>query len=289
MALRLKSTCPECNGEGWDSPCDCDPEGFHHCKGQGSCGTSPCEKCEGTGEVFVGLTAEAFAAALAKSGLRFISPSFIEALDIALEDIVEEPLSVEQVSTWIKWADEGDCEKVRLALSGARPGPRQALFESLLVHEMLLWKNRAKSLLRRVYDQGDEPTREIIRDSTLIEEVPDLSVRPLVDLSKMEWEDVERLVSDLQAVIAIKDEGLRKQSIVYDPPVQQKALERALNATPEMAQGLVEHLKQQVSELKNEAWSWESAYRHCNREGMILRKALHEKIDELEGRFPTSD
>ena len=75
---------------------------------------------------------------------------------------------------------------------------------------------------------------------------------------------------------------LRKQHILYDSPVQKKALERALNATPEMARGIVERLKQHVEELKNEAWSWEAAYRHLDREGQILRKALHERIDELE-------
>jgi hypothetical protein len=287
MTLKLKVACPECGGECWTTICDCDPDRVHHCKGQGTCGTSPCEWCDGSGEEVVDLTPEAFIQALYAEGggLRAISPDLMIGLEEVINDIVPGPLDADRVAEWIKWAGEEDCKTVKLALAGAKPGPRKQLFETLLVHELFLWQNRAKSLIRNIYDKADPPVRDLVRESTLIEEVPDLSIRPVVDLGEMSREELEKLVSDLQAVIVVKDVGLRKQHPLYDAPIREKARQWALNATPEMAQGIAERLEEQVKELKNEAWSWEAAYRHNNRESQILRKALHERLDIFERAF----
>jgi len=261
--MKLRITCPVCNGKGWPTPCDCDPDGLYHCEGQGTCGTQPCPECDGGGEVLVDLNAFNFVKGLHSP----VRSDLLSSIEDVLNNIVEEPLTAERVAEWLKWVGEEDCEIVRLALS---KGKNQRLFEALLLHGLHLRRNRAKSLLR-------EPT--------LLDPVPDLTLRPALELGEMTREDLEELVSDLHAVIVIKDEGLRKQSSFFDPPVQQEALKRALNATPEMAKGIVERLRQEVSELKDEAWSWKTAHQHEAREHRILRKALHERIDLLERSF----
>ncbi|MDB4278018.1 hypothetical protein N9917_00150 [Deltaproteobacteria bacterium] len=73
--MKLSTPCGICDSTGWEGHCDCDPDGHHHCRGQGSCGTHECPACKGEGETFAELTPETLAQAFHES-YESLAPHF---------------------------------------------------------------------------------------------------------------------------------------------------------------------------------------------------------------------
>jgi hypothetical protein len=91
---------------------------------------------------------------------------------------------------------------------------------------------------------------------------------------------------DLWALIALKDEALAKQgNIVFDLPVQHRAAQRALEATPADAESRAHRLEQMAERSHREAMEYLMAYERLQRETAILRAGLHRKLERAERAF----
>jgi hypothetical protein len=215
----------------------------------------------------------------------------------------ESALTPERVSRWLWDADEATVKEVWGALGVSSHLRHRDLHDALWQVWLIRWKAKAERVFGEVraclqpytaYEKqfqtawmarGVGNTLRAIERSGLLGDTPNLEPEPEPRLERKTKDELVKLVEDLQAVLAIKDEALRKQNLCFDPPVRARAVEWALNATPEDAKGMIDRLREQLQDARTEGWGYMTAYEQQRREGAILRSVLHRKLARAERAF----
>lgn len=217
----------------------------------------------------------------------------------AVEDILSSQLNVENkatakdVVTWLWDADQGTLREVWVQLGASSHARHANLSDALYTMSLTNRMGLAKRTLRRVRelaqpvgtDWGHKGIVDIVDASGILGPVPVLETRAETQITV---EDMRQRLEYLEAALCLKDEvleTLRYGGGFLDPPVYQRRIDSALNATPESAKNYTHRLAEELKAAKEERNSYYTAYERLRQESGIVRNALWRKIDRLTRVF----
>lgn len=207
-------------------------------------------------------------------------------------------MSAEEIAQALFRADEADVKAVWATLGVSSHLKHRDLHDALWTLWLMRWKAKALGVLGSVkarlepYTAHEKqfPTAWMaagvggtlldIEQSGLLGDSPKLDPEPMPNLDGKDPGELVWIIEQLQALIAVKDEALKKQNIAFDPPVQAKAVQRALAASPEDAKGIYHRQEALIDDLRNESWAYQTAFHNLSREHRVLMDALHERLND---------